>query len=305
VNAYWLISKFFFLFPLVGGLSLHQAGAQPFLKPADTLHKPRLRSIVISTSVAYGAALAGLNELWYADYPRSSFHFIDDNDAWLQVDKVGHTFTAYQESRAFYELLNWSGLQYEKNVWYGGLAGFILQTPIEILDGFSRKWGASTGDLAANVFGSALFIGQEKLWQEQKFQLKYSFYPTRYADLRPGLLGQNLEHQVIKDYNGQTYWLTMGLNEFIPGQDPLPAWLNAAVGYGGQGMTGGVSNPEPYQHITRYRQYYLSLDVNTTGIDTDSRLLNTLLHALNFIKFPSPAVEYNGESGFKWHYLHF
>jgi hypothetical protein len=33
--------------------------------------------------------LVGLNQLWYADYPRSNFHLLMTIE-WLQMDKVGH-----------------------------------------------------------------------------------------------------------------------------------------------------------------------------------------------------------------------
>lgn len=280
-------------------------GQSTFLQPADTLKKGRLRGIAIGTSVVYGGTLIALNELWYKDYPRTSFHFIKDRDDWLQMDKVGHVLGAYYESVAFARLLNWSGVAQEKQVLYGGMAGFVLQTPIEILDGFSEGWGASPGDIVANTLGSGIFIGQEKAWGEQKIRLKYSFSTTRYSDLRPGLLGENVVQQSLKDYNGQTYWVSIGINDLVPKHAPLPDWLNVASGYGAHGMIGGAANPEAYSDIPRYRQYYLSLDVNTTAIDTRSRAWNTVLHALSFLKFPAPALEYNGEQGLRWHWLHF
>lgn len=279
--------------------------AQSFFESSDTFHAPRFRGVVIGTSTAYTATLVGLNELWYKQYPRSSFHFIKDRDEWLQMDKFGHVVGAYYESYAFYRLLNWSGVPRKKRVWYGGLAGFVLQTPIEVFDGFSEGWGASPGDIVANALGSGAFIAQEKLWGEQKIRFKYSFSSSGFAHERPDLLGENFLQQTLKDYNGQTYWMSMAVNEFIPNNDPLPRWLDVSVGYGGDGMLGGKRNPEEYSQISRYRQYYFSMDVNTAAIDTKSKFWNTFLHALSFIKFPAPAVEYNGENGFRWHYLHF
>ena len=34
-----------------------------------------------------------------------------------------------------------------------------------------KQWGASSGDLIANTFGSLLVIGQEVAWNDQKIQL--------------------------------------------------------------------------------------------------------------------------------------
>ena len=47
---------------------------------------------MISEAAIGTATLIGLNQVWYADYPRSDFHFINDNAEWLQMDKVGHVF---------------------------------------------------------------------------------------------------------------------------------------------------------------------------------------------------------------------
>ena len=58
----------------------------------------RKKTLVISEVSLYVASLVALNELWYADYPRSSFHFINDNDEWLQMDKLGHLSSSYYSS---------------------------------------------------------------------------------------------------------------------------------------------------------------------------------------------------------------
>ena len=55
-------------------------------------------------------------------------------------------------------------------------------TIIEILDGQSAEWGASSGDLIANSLGSFLAIGQELKWNEQRIQLKYSYIPSQWAE---------------------------------------------------------------------------------------------------------------------------
>jgi hypothetical protein len=50
-------------------------------------------------SCAAQGALVGLNQLWYADYARSDFHFINDNAEWLQMDKAGHIYSSYHLGR--------------------------------------------------------------------------------------------------------------------------------------------------------------------------------------------------------------
>jgi len=252
--------------------------------------------IAVGTEVGvYATSMYGLNKLWYADYPRSSFHWHNDNDAWLQMDKIGHAYSAYQAGLLGMDIMKWSGVPEKKAVWYGGAYGAVFLTTIEILDGHSAEWGASWGDLAANTSGSALLIAQELLWKEQRIQFKYSYHPSEYADINPNLLGKNTIQQILKDYNAQTIWLSSNLHGFLP-KSKLPKWLNIAIGYGADGMTSGTLNEqiditeEGYVSNLRTRQFYLSLDMNLRKIDTGSDFFNKVLKVLSFIKIPAPAI---------------
>lgn len=270
-----------------------------YFPPADTLHQTRLKAIGIGTGLIYTGALVGLNQLWYNQYERSRFHFTNELNYWKQMDKAGHAYSAYYESLAAYHLLRWSGVTPGKSLWYGGLAGFALQTPIEVLDGFSKKWGASVGDATANAFGSALFIGQQLAWERQVLHMKFSHAPTSYADKRPDILGSNAVQEVIKDYNSQTYWLSVAINDVVPKADPLPRWLSIAGGYGAKGMLGNDSNPSAYEAIKRRRTYKVALAINPAKIHTSSRFLNTVLDALSAIKLPLPGLQYDRVKGFQ------
>ena len=172
-----------------------------FFKPSDTLYKKRLNSVVISEAIISTCALVGLNQLWYADYPKSSFHFINDNDEWLQMDKAGHVFSAYHLGSYGANALKWSGSSRKSQLVYGASVGFAFLTVVEIFDGFSQEWGASSGDLIANAGGTALYVSQELVWKEQRIVPKFSFHTTPYASARPNVLGSSVTEQVFKDYN--------------------------------------------------------------------------------------------------------
>ncbi|WP_315815813.1 DUF2279 domain-containing protein [Paraflavitalea speifideaquila] len=92
-----------------------------------------------------GGSYIALNKAWYADYPKESFHFFNDNGEWLQMDKAGHVWTAYQMSRVSGALWKWAGLSAAKSAWLGGISGVAYQSIIEIQDGFSSEWGFSWG----------------------------------------------------------------------------------------------------------------------------------------------------------------
>ncbi len=297
---------------LIGFFILLSLSSYSIASSIDTsiVNKSRLHWVIGSESVLYGTSLYALNSLWYKDYPRSSFHFFNDNLEWLQMDKIGHATTSATLGMLGYKTLKWCGVPEKKAVWFGGSLGFIFLTTIETLDGFSQEWGASTGDLAANTFGSALFISQQLAWKEQRVILKWSFHQSEYSKYRPDLMGSNLTENMVKDYNGQTYWLSANIGSFLNKESKFPKWLNIAFGYGADGMTGAFQNSSSYNgnaipYFTRYRQFYISPDIDFTRIPTKSKALKILFHALNFVKFPAPALEYNRENHLRFSFLCF
>lgn len=284
-----------------------QNSFENFLKPSDSLNKKRQNTVFISEGVLASGALIGLNQLWYADYPRSNFHFINDNSEWMQVDKVGHFFSSYQIGRFGAEALNWSGTNKKNQLIYGASLGFVFLTAVEVMDGFSEEWGASMGDVIANASGTALYVSQELIWKEQRIIPKFSYHKTQYSSYRPDVLGSTFPEQILKDYNGQTYWLSYNLYSFSKGSK-IPRWFNIALGYGAEGMIAGNSdNNTPILVLKpeRFRQFYLSLDVDLTKIDTKSHFLKTIFSVLNTVKIPSPTIEYSPHRGFKFYAVYF
>lgn len=215
------------------------------------------------------------------------------------MDKIGHMTTAYYIGRIGIDFFKWGGMERKKAVWFGGMLGSVYQSTIEVLDGYSTEWGFSNGDFIANTTGSMLVITQELLWKEQRIVLKYGFQQNPYARYRPNVLGSNLQENLLKDYNGQTYWLSVNPASFISSSHCFPKWLNIAIGYGADGMIGGTINPTLTDengnnlYFERYRQFYLSLDVDLTRIKTRSIILKTLFTTIGFIKIPAPALEFN------------
>lgn len=283
-----------------------QSKFESFLTPSDTLNKSRRNAVVITEASLATLTLVGLDQLWYNDFERSKFRTINDNSEWLQMDKLGHVMTAYYVGNLGAEVLNWSGVRKKDQLIYGSTLGFAFLTAVEVFDGFSQEWGFSWGDMAANAAGTGLFVGQELLWDEQRIIMKYSFHQTRFAEQRPDKLGENLLQEMLKDYNGQTYWLSANMQSFFK-TSKLPKWLNLAVGYGADGMLTGNNEPDSilFPNQNRIRQYYLSLDVDLTRIQTNSRFLKTVFQIFNFIKIPAPTLELNSAGKLKLHTVYF
>ena len=285
--------KLLFVFSIFSVSFFAQNKFDSYLKPSDSLNKNRRNTVLISEAIFVSSTLLALNQLWYKDYPKSDFHFINDNSEWLQMDKAGHIFSSYHLGNASMKALRWSGVKMENQLIYGATFGFLFLSAVEVLDGYSEQWGASTGDIIANATGTAMVVSQELLWNEQRIVPKFSFHTTKYASIRPNLLGKNLNEQILKDYNGQTYWLSANLHSFFK-KSKIPIWLNLAVGYGGEGMISGNIDLQGLNSTffeSRRRQFYLSFDIDLTKIRTKSNFLKTFFSVINTIKIPAPSVE--------------
>lgn len=282
----------------------------PFiLSASDSINKPKLYTTIAVESALYLGGISYLQFMWYSDKERVPFHYYDDSKGYLQMDKCGHAYTAYLESSAAYSALRNSGMSKKKALLLGGPVGFIFQTPIEIFDGLYEGWGFSWSDMIANAAGSAMFIGQELAWEEQRIRMKFSFFPSEYNQYYPPL-GQTVLEQMVNDYNSHTYWLSANISAFIQKENNFPKWLNLALGYSGNGMLKEFSNPSKYRgqdipFLNRDRQFLLSPDLNWTAIPTNSKFLKGIFGVLNCFKFPFPALELNSRGKLKGYWIYY
>jgi uncharacterized protein YfiM (DUF2279 family) len=276
--------------------------------------KSRVRTVAIVNVAGYSTAMIGLYAAWYKNYPQGKFRSFNDSKEWKGVDKIGHAYSAYAESKASMEFWRWTGIGRKKRILLGGLSGAAYQTVIETLDGFSAQWGWSWSDFGANCIGSGLIVGQELAWDEQRIQFKFSFNRKKYKDnslnIRSSeVFGSSEPSRFLKDYNGQTYWLSANIKSFFP-QSKVPSWLMLSLGTGVEGVFGaeqnigfdknGVMNFNRPDR-KRYRQWYLAPDIDLSKIKTKKKGIRVALDILNIFKFPTPSLEYgNGKMRVNW-----
>ena len=86
------------------------------------------------------------------------------------------------------------------------------------------------------------------IWNEARIKPKFSFTPTSFAQERPNVLGNGLHEEILKDYNGQTYWLSVDLYAFLNEESKFPKWLNFVFGY-------GVNNIVYANDFTKFRPW--------------------------------------------------
>lgn len=292
----------------LGTVRAQVVGPDPMPAANTGIHQGRFIGVVAGTAIVYALTTYFLGKTWYTK--RVPFHSFNDNGEWLQMDKIGHATTSYAISRGEYELFRWSGVNERAAVLTGGLIALLYQTTIEVFDGRSEGWGFSKGDMAANLTGVALFMGQQYGLGEQKASLRYGWRQSIYPAYRPNLLGHQVGNQMLKDYNGQQYWLSFNMASVLPVGPSFPRWLNLDLGYSASGMTGGHANPPYFDangnevKFRRYRQFYLSPDITLAqlpGLRTSGA--QPLISAGQFFKIPAPSLEYNPVHGLRVHSL--
>ncbi len=306
---------FFYIFFCTYFLKSVGQDSSNIVTPSISKQKIRLASTINLT--AYSSTIILLNNTWYKNYPKSKFHNFNDSKEWLQVDKIGHAWTAYNIGKAQTELWKSTGISDKKATIIGGLSGSGFLTAIEILDAHSQNWGWSWADMGANFLGSEFFVVQEIAWHEQRIQFKFSFHSKKYKEdilqvRANNLFGNSFSEKMLKDYNTQTYWLSFNMRSFFK-ESKFPGWLNFAIGYGADGMLGGFENKWKDKFgneiirmdILRRRQFYFAPDIDFTKIKTRNKFLKTSFIILNAFKFPSPTIRFEKWSKIKFYPFYF
>lgn len=282
--------------------STQTARAQQSTATFDSINRQRLIVVASAGTALYAGGLSFLGFVWYKDHERVPFHFYNDLKGYQGMDKFGHAYTAYWESKGAYQALKWAGMADKQALLWSAPAGFLFQLPIEVFDGIFEGWGFSWWDIAANATGSALFASQQALFGQQHVLMKFSYSPSGYPKYHP-ILGETPIENFFLDYNGHTYWFSANLKS-ITGISKLPPWLNIAFGYSANGMIKEFENPrwylgKPFPHLERYSQFLLSFDVDLSKIPARRKGVKAALNALNMLKVPFPAIEFNRIDGIK------
>ena len=277
----------------------------------DTLalnHSQPKKHNTIFSSLAIGAgatSFIGLNTLWYKDFPQSNFHFFNDSKEWMQMDKCGHAFTSYQLGRNFYNTLLTSDSNRNRNIFLGGATGLIYLTSIEILDGKSAQWGFSKSDMIANTFGYFLFASQEYFLQQQFISLKFSYQKSTFADMRPETFGRNFQQRLLKDYNGQTYWLSAPLSLNRTNTKRFTRWLCISFGYSIDENLFADNNINSVNNFQATREFFFSFDADLKRIEWRRNWMKKIASVINFIKIPSPTIGIRSDGKVKLYPVYF
>ncbi|GAB5416349.1 MAG: DUF2279 domain-containing protein [Crocinitomicaceae bacterium] len=267
--------------------------APSFFTRAKSPHRGRIIGVSSSIGGVWAGSMIALQTVWYSEGSNGTFQFFDDSRNWLQMDKVGHVYTAYQLNRLTGGLYEWSGVNQTTSTWIGFGVSMGYQTTLEVLDGFSGEWGWSWADFASNTIGSTLYTTQELIWKEQRILPKFSYSPTPFAAIRPQVLGSTFSESLLKDYNGQTYWLSFSPGSFFPNSS-IPKWACISFGYSAhEKLVGSESTYYDTFSNTTYseqREFLFSLDIDFSQLPIRRPWLKAIVNQFNYLKIPFPAL---------------
>ena len=263
-------------------ISGDQPGLTTKIKPVTTA----IIGGVVLTSVVV-LHVAQQNAWWSGQ--RRSFHFAEDWVSALQVDKFGHAFGGYMMSYGMDAALITSGVDYNSSALYGSLFGLAYQSYVEFEDGFAKDWGFSPSDWYFDFIGPAFYLAQHYVPALQNITPKWQYVPTEWTTKD----NINRPKTFIDDYNSTTFWYSLNLYNVLPQnlKKYWVPWLNIAVGYGADSDVKYDPNHPDQQNI---RRFIVGLDYNLVKLLPEGgSFWNWFRQTLNYVKFPSPAVEFS------------
>ncbi len=280
---------------------LHKTFAQDALQlkiaPAETFEprvKPwRVALIASAVPVTVGGLYIYLQNAWWAEQS-VPFHFADDMNYALGLDKAGHFVSNILVSTVFSDLYTLAGIKRKNAVWWGAGTSIACATIVEIRDGLAPYWGFSKYDQLANVLGALYPVLQEKVpfFQSFNFRWSYSFTkPSYYMSL-----AENQNSIFLDDYERQNFWFTIDVARLcFPNKDhrKFPYFLDLAIGMSARDLS-GVEDParnEKLGYRSGYREFFIGFDVNLSKLRFgNSKIEHYTRKYLNFWRMPMPTV---------------
>jgi hypothetical protein len=258
------------------------------LSAQDTIpSSPRLtgrQKLIIGGLAVQQVASFYVQYHWWWEKNYHSFRFENDgllNNYSLAVDKLGHFFTSYLYFHSLNEIMTWGGFSERTRMITATAMPFAWALSIEIGDGFSKDYGFSTADLAANCIGIGYGYLQYKVPYMRNFKFKMSYYPTAYYRDN-----HYKDWSLTSDYRGHFYWLSFDVHNLLPkrAQRFWPPFLNMAVGYGID------KNTYPPLSQPKDREFGIAFDWNIGSFSTRHKGLYVVKELVDYFHYPAPGV---------------
>ena len=247
------------------------------------------------TLIAYGAAYGFVFEKGWWDDERTHFHFENDFDYALNLDKFGHFAAGVVLGEFFYEGYHWAGASEFQSYLFAGLSALATHIAIDVKDGFAPTWGFSIFDVLSGGLGGFLPMAERYVPLFKYIDLKWSYWinSNAYYDSNHAASGGVF----TDDYVNQTFWLSVKPYRLLPesARKYYPSWLAFAVGLS---IDEKVFTKEPHPR----REVYVALDYDLEAFRPQSRFARFAIKMLNYFKLPAPTIQVYPE--FHWYLLY-
>jgi len=247
------------------------------------------------TLIAYGAAYGFVFEKGWWDDERTHFHFENDFDYALNLDKFGHFAAGVVLGEFFYEGYHWAGASEFQSYLFAGLSALATHIAIDVKDGFAPTWGFSIFDVLSGGLGGFLPMAERYVPLFKYIDLKWSYWinSNAYYDHEHAASGGVF----TDDYVNQTFWLSVKPYRLLPesARKYYPSWLAIAVGLS---IDEKVFTKEPHPR----REVYIALDYDLEAFRPQSRFARFAVKMLNYFKLPAPTIQVYPE--FHWYLLY-
>jgi len=251
-----------------------------------TLNPLKLTGVASTTLIAYGAAYWFVFDKGWWGENGSDFHFENDFDYALNLDKLGHFASGVVLGELFYEGYRWSGVSEFYSYLFAGLSAMSTHIAVDVKDGFAPSWGFSIFDVLSGSIGGFLPMAERYVPLFKYVDLKWSYWINTKVYYRQN--HQASDGIFTDDYVNQTYWASFKPYRLLPAaaRKYYPSWLAIAAGISiDEGVF--VKNYEGTPH----REVYIALDYDLEALRPQSRWARFLVKTLNYFKLPAPTVQ--------------
>ena len=260
----------------------------------------RLAALTGTGAALHWVGFEYFDRAWYRGEKRDSIRWLHDwsGNTYLHLDKGGHFMGGLFMASSLTEAYHWVGLGTRSGALAGTLTSWAVLLEIEMRDAYYDQWGFSIPDFAANTLGAAVPLMYALFPAAEVVGFKFSYWPSPLYldhDERRGHGRPHTEY-AIDDYEGMTYWMTLGVGEILaPRQTRWPRWLGLALGYGASGMHGSNvksrGREREYLELPSARsEVFLALDYDLRHLPARGRWWRRLAHEANWLHLPAPAV---------------
>ena len=251
------------------------------------IYYERLFLVTALTSASIAVVHTHQSKAWWQG-TRTKFHFQNDWEYALWIDKLGHWWGATAIQHLFSSALSWSNFSYETSMWLGSALALTYQLYVETYDGYAKDWGFSPGDAMFDFGGAFYPLLQYYFPPLKNVNLKLSYYPSRRL-LKKDPNDELYKNKfVIDDYEGQSFYLSFKINNMLPErlEKFWPDFLCLAIGYQMRNWNG---------YAVADKNYFLTLDYDFEQIPLYGQFWQFLKNTFNLIHFPAPGIKYSNK----------